>query len=1082
MKLFKFLLIIVSCFTISAQTQQLADFDLQVTKTNETCLGNGTLSFVTTNLTPGSQMIYKVYLLPDLVNPVSISVDTYLAGLSAGTYRVEAIQVLEDLSNSQQQQITINENIIPFNFTVSSAYQNCAGGADIIVNVSSGISSAYEIISGPVIRPLQTSNVFSGLPSGTYNIRAFNDCGIGKVRTYTLVVTASELAISDTTYPDEVVIVCDSITVNNIISATSGVIGYPVTVRHTLNTMDIGGNPTIINQTFASGPSDFLEVSAVVPRYPNNSYSYELTVTDNCNAVYEKLENVVNPDIDVSLSTGDASCAEKYLVVDVSKFYNSFTIEFLSFPDGFNPVVNSSYTDGHVEFGDSLNSIPFGNYVVSVTDECGRTMFESIMIELQIPEPNIIARNNGCFSEFGRIRINVIDSELTTATVIAAPSDYNNPLPHNVTGNINNQGILALSNMPVGFYTIQFTDDCGFFREEIIEVPPFVEQDFNKATLPSCDTGYGSVRLRSGNGYLSEVIITSAPIGLGQSLPYDVSFNIEAGKFYMGNLPQGLYIFKTTDVCDITHDMEVYIAGYNLVLEESFEFIPNCGSFSVKVTDESNGNEGGSYWLQKLDTETGNWIHPQTGVAYTEGNLPDSDTGIKLVNSTIKNNLGYTGTFRILKKFETFSSGTAQNTICIGELGQFSYDDGLSIGSAYTMACVGEPNDVYLEATGYPVSFTIIEKDGIPVFIDNGTSNIFKDLEPAVYVFSVEDGCGNIVTQWFNFQELPSIAAANQPDDMLVCAEPGMITNHEFHLTDQDEQILGPLFSAMYTITYHLTQQDADSGSNSLPEYYTNISNGQTIYVRLVHNEIDICHSTTSFRLFTGEYQEPAITTTGTVCDGIDLALTANSGYSSYLWSTGETTRTIYVDEPGIYSVIVEKSYGTEVCDGFTEIEIGVSEKPEIVRVETTDWTQDENTITVYIEGDGNYEYSVDGMNFQESNVFENLETGIYNVMVRDIYGCGEDSKEVVLMYYPKFFTPNGDGVNEKWYIKYAFVEPNFKVAIYDRYGKLIAGLNATSDGWDGTLQGANLPSTDYWFVVTREDGREYKGHFSMVR
>ena len=63
MKLFKILLVMVCCFTVTTQAQQLAEFDLQVTKTDETCLGNGTLNFVTTNLTPGSEMIYKVYLL-----------------------------------------------------------------------------------------------------------------------------------------------------------------------------------------------------------------------------------------------------------------------------------------------------------------------------------------------------------------------------------------------------------------------------------------------------------------------------------------------------------------------------------------------------------------------------------------------------------------------------------------------------------------------------------------------------------------------------------------------------------------------------------------------------------------------------------------------------------------------------------------------------------------------------------------------------------------------------------------------------------------------------------------------------------
>jgi gliding motility-associated-like protein len=88
----------------------------------------------------------------------------------------------------------------------------------------------------------------------------------------------------------------------------------------------------------------------------------------------------------------------------------------------------------------------------------------------------------------------------------------------------------------------------------------------------------------------------------------------------------------------------------------------------------------------------------------------------------------------------------------------------------------------------------------------------------------------------------------------------------------------------------------------------------------------------------------------------------------------------------------------------------------------------------------------------------------------------------VVLLSYPKFFTPNGDGVNETWRIKYAVKEPGMKVVIFDRYGKIITSFGANSEGWDGTYNGTRLPATDYWFVVTRQDGREFKGHFSMLR
>jgi gliding motility-associated-like protein len=59
---------------------------------------------------------------------------------------------------------------------------------------------------------------------------------------------------------------------------------------------------------------------------------------------------------------------------------------------------------------------------------------------------------------------------------------------------------------------------------------------------------------------------------------------------------------------------------------------------------------------------------------------------------------------------------------------------------------------------------------------------------------------------------------------------------------------------------------------------------------------------------------------------------------------------------------------------------------------------------------------------------------------------------------------------------------PGIRVSIFDRYGKFITNFRGGSIGWDGTLNGKKLPSTDYWFIITLENGREVKGHFAMIR
>jgi gliding motility-associated-like protein len=110
------------------------------------------------------------------------------------------------------------------------------------------------------------------------------------------------------------------------------------------------------------------------------------------------------------------------------------------------------------------------------------------------------------------------------------------------------------------------------------------------------------------------------------------------------------------------------------------------------------------------------------------------------------------------------------------------------------------------------------------------------------------------------------------------------------------------------------------------------------------------------------------------------------------------------------------------------------------------------------------------------------LTSGEYTVYAKDKNGCGTDKEDVYLLMYPKFFTPNGDSFNDTWSIKFSNYEVGLNIKIFDRYGKFIKELTSTDTSWDGTHNGQELPATDYWFVVTRANGKEYKGHFSLKR
>ena len=198
------------------------------------------------------------------------------------------------------------------------------------------------------------------------------------------------------------------------------------------------------------------------------------------------------------------------------------------------------------------------------------------------------------------------------------------------------------------------------------------------------------------------------------------------------------------------------------------------------------------------------------------------------------------------------------------------------------------------------------------------------------------------------------------------------------------------------------------------------------------------------------------------------------------MWSTGATSQSIVISDEGEFSVTAIKNYGIISCSSTKNFSVKNSQTATIKNIEIKDWTTNDNQIIVYTNESGDFEYSINGTNFQDSNEFYNLSSGDYTVTVRDKYGCGTAIEEVYILMYPKFFTPNQDGYNDTWSIKNSEKE-NLVTKIFDRYGKLIIILQP-NQSWDGTLNGKNLPSTDYWFTVTRANGKEYKGHFSLKR
>lgn len=210
-----------------------------------------------------------------------------------------------------------------------------------------------------------------------------------------------------------------------------------------------------------------------------------------------------------------------------------------------------------------------------------------------------------------------------------------------------------------------------------------------------------------------------------------------------------------------------------------------------------------------------------------------------------------------------------------------------------------------------------------------------------------------------------------------------------------------------------------------------------------------------------------------TFCEGASVTITAEIDGVDYLWSTGETTKTIRVTAAGTYTVTVTNSVG---CSNVRTVTVTETLIPVIDEVIING-----RTVTITTTTTGDYEYALDGMDYQDSNVFHGVIGGVRTALVRD-RRCGRDTREFDLIILPKFFTPNNDGYNDTYRIEGNTMLPKVKIAIFDRQGALIIYLDEKNSSWDGTFNGNPLPATDYWYKANFADGSEMKGHFSLLR
>jgi len=396
-------------------------------------------------------------------------------------------------------------------------------------------------------------------------------------------------------------------------------------------------------------------------------------------------------------------------------------------------------------------------------------------------------------------------------------------------------------------------------------------------------------------------------------------------------------------------------------------------------------------------------------------------------------------------------------------------------------------------------------------------------------VESLLTGCyniGNIAEIVMVVEPRPEISDLNL-SPIIVCAdEVGLGGNQAssqliatVDLTVKDEEI-DPLFAdedSNTMVVYYASQEDFDNGiSITDPTAFVTSTSPTTIIAEVIDLD-NLCPSsaTQAFEVRvnplplvdlsewdgavicidpqTGEVIEtsfsPPILDTGLSETNFDFQWSFNGQPIAFSGSA------LTVTQEGTYSVTVtDLTNNVTSCQASSSATIIRSNGPQFdVNVLSVAFDGSHSLEVVNIVGDGNYEFQVDNGPWvslspgQTRILFEGLGAGDRIVRGRDIGGCGTLEIPVSLIDYPKFFTPNNDGYNDTWNIIGLGNQLDAKIYIFDRYGKLLKQLSPSGPGWDGTYNGKQMPTNDYWFRVEYTEPsngarKEFKANFTLKR
>jgi gliding motility-associated-like protein len=367
-----------------------------------------------------------------------------------------------------------------------------------------------------------------------------------------------------------------------------------------------------------------------------------------------------------------------------------------------------------------------------------------------------------------------------------------------------------------------------------------------------------------------------------------------------------------------------------------------------------------------------------------------------------------------------------------------------------------------------------------PLFPNRKT---FTDLSPRSYEIIIQDDLGCTITQTITISE-----------PMLLVAGIGS-SIPETCMGDEDGSVSIQVGGGTAPYEFAVNSSDDMDFAPNPSQTWDNLRGGET-YVIFVRDAMG-CQTSVLVPVEIGvDLQPTSVVAYG--CDGIFPNSTATvqvqdtSQYPQLLFALdpADPTNALTAEagnqrtwgdlSPGDHTAYIYHENG---CTTFVEFTIDAYEPLTLDAVKTG---MNEITANAF-GGFGGYEFFFQGESYGSENVYYVNEDSNITVTVVDSRGC--EATRVFpfeftgMLEIPNSSTPDRDTMNDFWYPQNRDFFPDIEVKIYDRYGRVVAILDQVSK-WDGTYDGNEVPTGDYWYVVHTNDRekQQYVGHFTLYR